>query len=167
MAINAPHSTRASVVCDVVAHESAGSARSAEKKDATRRLQVAKACERIFNGVRIGYSGVCGVCITDVNPRAGLLHPHKATICLHEPVICIPMGASDSKLSFKQGIFRLSEPEQIPADDAYWTGVCLCSVPPWSRCANCSASSGSCPSPPRMSSRSSRRRTSVARATTT
>jgi hypothetical protein len=33
------------------------------------------------------------------------------------------MGASDSKLSFKQGIFRLSEPKQIPADDAYWTGV--------------------------------------------
>ncbi|KAH7396354.1 high-temperature-induced dauer-formation protein-domain-containing protein [Pyrenochaeta sp. MPI-SDFR-AT-0127] len=32
------------------------------------------------------------------------------------------MGASDSKLSFKQGIFRLSEPKQIPADDAYWTG---------------------------------------------
>ena len=33
------------------------------------------------------------------------------------------MGASDSKLTFKQGIFRLSEPKQIPADDAYWTGV--------------------------------------------
>ncbi|KAF2685360.1 hypothetical protein K458DRAFT_417422 [Lentithecium fluviatile CBS 122367] len=32
------------------------------------------------------------------------------------------MGASDSKLSFKQGIFRLSEPKQIPADDDYWTG---------------------------------------------
>ncbi|KAF2646734.1 hypothetical protein P280DRAFT_464922 [Massarina eburnea CBS 473.64] len=32
------------------------------------------------------------------------------------------MGASDSKLSFKQGIFRLSEPKQIPADDSYWTG---------------------------------------------
>ncbi|KAF1996964.1 hypothetical protein P154DRAFT_607103 [Amniculicola lignicola CBS 123094] len=32
------------------------------------------------------------------------------------------MGASDSKLSFKQGIFRLSEPKQIPADDEYWTG---------------------------------------------
>jgi hypothetical protein len=36
------------------------------------------------------------------------------------------MGASDSKLTFKQGIFRLSEPKEIPADDAYWTGVCLC-----------------------------------------
>ncbi len=38
------------------------------------------------------------------------------------------MGASDSKLSFKQGIFRLSEPKQIPADDAYWTsvGIRLC-----------------------------------------
>ena len=33
------------------------------------------------------------------------------------------MGASDSKLSFKQGIFRLAEPQQIPADDGYWTGV--------------------------------------------
>ncbi|KAL1593827.1 hypothetical protein SLS60_010560 [Paraconiothyrium brasiliense] len=32
------------------------------------------------------------------------------------------MGASDSKLSFKQGIFRLAEPKQIPADDTYWTG---------------------------------------------
>jgi hypothetical protein len=32
------------------------------------------------------------------------------------------MGASDSKLTFKQGIFRLSEPRQIPADDPYWTG---------------------------------------------
>ncbi|KAH7071311.1 high-temperature-induced dauer-formation protein-domain-containing protein [Paraphoma chrysanthemicola] len=32
------------------------------------------------------------------------------------------MGASDSKLTFKQGIFRLSEPKEIPADDAYWTG---------------------------------------------
>ncbi|KAF2125454.1 hypothetical protein P153DRAFT_370117 [Dothidotthia symphoricarpi CBS 119687] len=31
------------------------------------------------------------------------------------------MGASDSKLTFKQGIFRLAEPTQIPADDAYWT----------------------------------------------
>lgn len=33
------------------------------------------------------------------------------------------MGASDSKLTFKQGIFRLSEPKQIAADDAYWTNV--------------------------------------------
>lgn len=33
------------------------------------------------------------------------------------------MGASDSKLSFKQGIFRLAEPQQIPAEDQYWTGV--------------------------------------------
>ncbi|KAF2455455.1 high-temperature-induced dauer-formation protein-domain-containing protein [Lineolata rhizophorae] len=32
------------------------------------------------------------------------------------------MGASDSKLVFKQGIFRLSEQQQIPADDPYWTG---------------------------------------------
>ena len=33
------------------------------------------------------------------------------------------MGASDSKLVFKQGIFRLSEPALIPEDDPYWTGV--------------------------------------------
>ncbi|PBP27539.1 hypothetical protein BUE80_DR001399 [Diplocarpon rosae] len=30
------------------------------------------------------------------------------------------MGASDSKLVFKQGIFRLSEDKVIPADDPYW-----------------------------------------------
>ncbi|KAK4868141.1 hypothetical protein LT330_007339 [Penicillium expansum] len=31
------------------------------------------------------------------------------------------MGASESKLVFKQGIFRLSEDQEIPADDPYWT----------------------------------------------
>ena len=31
------------------------------------------------------------------------------------------MGASDSKLVFKKGIFRLSEERRIPADDHYWT----------------------------------------------
>ena len=35
------------------------------------------------------------------------------------------MGASESKLAFKQGIFRLSEEKDIPADDAYWTRVSL------------------------------------------
>lgn len=35
------------------------------------------------------------------------------------------MGNSDSKLVFKQGIFKLSEPESIPADDPYWRGVSL------------------------------------------
>lgn len=34
------------------------------------------------------------------------------------------MGASDSKLVFKQGIFKLSEQKNIPANDQYWTGVC-------------------------------------------
>jgi High-temperature-induced dauer-formation protein len=34
------------------------------------------------------------------------------------------MGASDSKLVFKQGIFKLSEQKDIPANDEYWTGVC-------------------------------------------
>lgn len=33
------------------------------------------------------------------------------------------MGASDSKLVFKQGIFRLTEQHEIRADDEYWTGV--------------------------------------------
>ena len=33
------------------------------------------------------------------------------------------MGASDSKLVFKQGIFKLSEGTTIPADDPYWKGV--------------------------------------------
>ncbi|KAJ2971327.1 hypothetical protein NQ176_g7745 [Zarea fungicola] len=31
------------------------------------------------------------------------------------------MGASDSKIVFKRGIFRLSEERHIPADDEYWT----------------------------------------------
>jgi hypothetical protein len=35
------------------------------------------------------------------------------------------MGASDSKLVFKKGIFRLSEERHIPADDPYWTSVGL------------------------------------------
>ena len=33
------------------------------------------------------------------------------------------MGASDSKLVFKQGIFKLSEPTTIPPDDPYWNSV--------------------------------------------
>ena len=33
------------------------------------------------------------------------------------------MGNSDSKLVFKQGIFKLSEPDSISADDQYWRGV--------------------------------------------
>ncbi|KAF3396112.1 Ubp5-interacting protein [Penicillium rolfsii] len=37
-----------------------------------------------------------------------------------ELLIC-SMGASESKLVFKQGIFRLSEEKEIPADDPYWT----------------------------------------------
>jgi len=35
------------------------------------------------------------------------------------------MGASESKLIFKQGIFKLSEQKDIPADDPYWAGVSL------------------------------------------
>lgn len=33
------------------------------------------------------------------------------------------MGASESKLVFKQGIFKLAGQTSIPADDPYWTGV--------------------------------------------
>ena len=33
------------------------------------------------------------------------------------------MGASESKLVFKKGIFKLQEATIIPADDPYWTGV--------------------------------------------
>jgi hypothetical protein len=33
------------------------------------------------------------------------------------------MGASDSKLVFKQGIFKLSEDRDIAADDPYWASV--------------------------------------------
>lgn len=33
------------------------------------------------------------------------------------------MGASESKLVFKQGIFKLSEQKDIPADDPYWASV--------------------------------------------
>ena len=36
------------------------------------------------------------------------------------------MGASESKLVFKQGIFRLSEEQNIAANDPYWTGVRHC-----------------------------------------
>lgn len=39
------------------------------------------------------------------------------------------MGASDSKLVFKKGIFRLCE-RNIPADDPYWTSVRISSTPP-------------------------------------
>lgn len=35
----------------------------------------------------------------------------------------VAMGASDSKLVFKQGIFRLSEERHIAADDSYWASV--------------------------------------------
>ncbi|EDN91786.1 hypothetical protein SS1G_07647 [Sclerotinia sclerotiorum 1980 UF-70] len=37
-----------------------------------------------------------------------------------ESLAQLRMGASDSKLVFKKGIFRLSEDKVIPADDPYW-----------------------------------------------
>ena len=33
------------------------------------------------------------------------------------------MGASDSKLVFKKGIFKLSEERNISSEDTYWTAV--------------------------------------------
>lgn len=35
----------------------------------------------------------------------------------------LAMGNSDSKLVFKQGVLKLSEPKTISPDDTYWTGV--------------------------------------------
>lgn len=64
------------------------------------------------------------------------------------------MGASESKLVFKQGIFRLSEEQAIPANDPYWTGVS------WKRMTGPShadvASFGNCQSPLKMFSVCSR-----------
>lgn len=39
------------------------------------------------------------------------------------------MGASDSKLVFKKGIFRLSEERHIPPSDAYWASVSVSPSP--------------------------------------
>ena len=94
------------------------------------------------------------------------IHPQN-TECAREAVTCLPMGASDSKLSFKQGIFRLSEPKQIPADDVYWTGVCMHSAAVLVLPADHTRSSGNCPSRPKTSSPSSRPQTFAARVTTT
>jgi hypothetical protein len=38
-------------------------------------------------------------------------------------ILAANMGASDSKIVFKKGIFRLSEERHIPATDAYWASV--------------------------------------------
>lgn len=35
------------------------------------------------------------------------------------------MGASDSKLQFKNHIFKLFEIPEIPANDIYWIQVCF------------------------------------------
>lgn len=43
----------------------------------------------------------------------------KSTFALSATI----MGASESKLVFRQGIFRLSEERSIPADDPYWASV--------------------------------------------
>lgn len=64
------------------------------------------------------------------------------------------MGNSDSKLVFKQGIFKLSEPEHILADDPYWRGVSLLRALVWYTLL-IDASSGSFLIPQKMSSASS------------
>ncbi|KAJ5947907.1 hypothetical protein N7466_000922 [Penicillium verhagenii] len=46
-----------------------------------------------------------------------IYEPYPVRDWVHLPA----MGASESKLVFKQGIFRLSEEKEIPADDPYWT----------------------------------------------
>ena len=51
--------------------------------------------------------------------------PHQLTGLPHVQADRFPaMGASESKLVFKQGIFKLQEAKPIAADDTYWTGVC-------------------------------------------
>lgn len=67
------------------------------------------------------------------------------------------MGASDSKLVFKKGIFRLSGERSIAADDPYWTSVRSPSrfTPELGQAASSLTlinSSGSSPNPPTMSS---------------
>jgi hypothetical protein len=78
------------------------------------------------------------------------------------------MGASESKLVFKQGIFRLSEEQEIPADDPYWTRVWIDAkgqaVYVEDLKANYARSSGSSLNQPKMSLVSLRRLTSGARA---
>jgi High-temperature-induced dauer-formation protein len=66
---------------------------------------------------------------------AGANCPHGEDICpnasngglLRSESTCVfdsaAMGASESKLVFKQGVFRLSEDQAIPAGDPYWSGV--------------------------------------------
>lgn len=55
-----------------------------------------------------------------VNHEAAVNNPKPRQ---HTSPRCPAMGASESKLVFKQGIFRLSEQANIPPDDHYWTGV--------------------------------------------
>lgn len=62
------------------------------------------------------------------------------------------MGASESKLVFKQGIFRLSEEKDLPAGDPYWARVCRSLLDVLLPCVIdwlTNRSSGSFPSPQR------------------
>ena len=63
------------------------------------------------------------------------------------------MGNSDSKLVFKQGIFKLSEVNAIPASDPYWRGVS--GLHPLNLLQLTIRSSGSCLNRAKMSSVSS------------
>ncbi|KAJ5381871.1 Nuclear pore complex component [Penicillium cataractarum] len=53
--------------------------------------------------------------------RSRRLSASNGAISRCERPVSSAMGASESKLVFKQGIFRLSEEKEIPADDPYWT----------------------------------------------
>lgn len=61
------------------------------------------------------------------------------------------MGSSDSKLVFKQGIFKLSEPSTIPAEDPYWAGVTPPLPSPYLRAMLTVTSFGNCQTPAKMS----------------
>lgn len=74
------------------------------------------------------------------------------------------MGNSDSKLVFKQGIFRLSEHNLISSSDPYWKSVQLFPCVEV-RQTNHERSSGSCQRQQKMSSASSPPLTSEERET--
>lgn len=67
----------------------------------------------------------------NTRPYTTLLSIGTAVLRCANPSPCPPcvcplpgMGASDSKLVFKQGIFKLAERKNLPAHDAYWASVC-------------------------------------------
>ena len=63
------------------------------------------------------------ITLDDLNPEA--FRQLATSFFRRERLVPSVMGASESKLVFKQGIFRLSEEKEIPADNPYWTRVRL------------------------------------------